>query len=154
LSREQLSCRIRKISVSATPEELVRQSLLTWMIEKQGYPPENLAIEKGLHQMPHFSVSSEGVPERRADIVCFSKDIHPSYSLYPLLLIECKATDLSSKVKNQIIGYNHHLKAFFVSIANQQEIQTGWYDLSSKQYRFISGLPPYDSLLSSLTRVQ
>src|SRR5688572_15768106 len=107
------------------------------MIEKQGYPPENLAIEKGLHQMPHLSAPSRQIPERRADIVCFSKNIHPSYSLYPLLLIECKAIRLSSKAKNQIIGYNHHLKAYFVSIANQHEIQTGWYDLSSKQYRFI-----------------
>lgn len=142
-----MQCRVRNITVSETPEEIVRQNLLRRMIDEMGFPLGNIAVEKGLAQMPHLQLSNDQIPERRADIVCFANQIHPNHSLYPLLLIECKATLLNQKVINQVVGYNHFLQAYYIAIANGSEIQTGWYDLSKKKHRFINGLPSYSQLI-------
>ena len=146
----KISCIIRKRLVSATPEELVRQKLISTMIASLGYPPHGLVLEKGLSQMPHLNLSNKRIPRRRADLICFAKDIHPAHSIYPLLLIECKAIKLSSKVVNQVAGYNHFLQAHFIAIANDSEIQTGWYDPSKNDYTFINFLPSYQQLLKSV----
>ncbi len=147
-----MQCRVRNVPVSETPEEIVRQSLLRRMIDEKGFPLGGIAVEKGLAQMPHLQLHSHQIPERRADIVCFANQIHPNHSLYPLLLIECKATPLNQKVINQVVGYNHYLQAYYIAIANQNQIQTGWYDLVKKRYFFIDGLPNYSELVNNINR--
>lgn len=146
---QQVYCVIRKTWVAALPEELVRQKLLSYMIHHLGYPLSYLALEKELRQMPHLALSNQKIPNRRADLICFGKDIHPLFPLYPLLLVECKAIKLSSKVIDQVVGYNHSLQAYFVAIANEQEIKTGWYDKQKQEYVFVDTLPSYQDLLSS-----
>lgn len=151
LHPSQIYCQIRKLWVAALPEELVRQNLITYMIQDLGYPSHSLVLEQGLRGLPHLSLSNQQkIPVRRADIICFAKDIHPDYALYPLLLIECKAVKLTAKVINQVAGYNHYLKARYIAIANQTEIQTGWYDPSEKKYLFVNHLPSYSELLQKL----
>lgn len=143
----QVFCPIRKLWVKATPEEIVRQNLLQQMIEALDYPFSYIAVEKELSQMPH--VSTKEIPLRRADILCYGKDIHPHYSLYPLLLVECKAVKLTPKFINQVTGYNHFIQAYFVAVANQHEVQTGWYDPSQKKYIFTPYLPSFKQLTQS-----
>ncbi|GAB4235483.1 MAG: type I restriction enzyme HsdR N-terminal domain-containing protein [Chlamydiales bacterium] len=135
------------------PEERVRQCLLKAMVEELGYPKEQISIEKSLSQMPHLHLSNVKLPNRRADIVCFSKNIHQDYPLWPLLVIECKAHQFSEEVKQQVKGYNYFLKAFFIAIANEREIETGWYDSSLQDYHFIKGLPTYDSLVQAIVPI-
>lgn len=132
----QLKCRNRKIWVAATPEEMVRQTWLTHL-EAQGFPLALISVEK-LVQGQHQSF-----PLRRSDILCFRKG---SEGLHPLLLIECKATHLTKKALHQAIGYNYTLKAPFLALANQNEIQFGWF--SQEGWRFINYLPTYSELLS------
>lgn len=144
-----MRCIIRGIPVEAQPEELVRQSLLLHMIGSLGYPQSLIVVEKELKHIPHLRLYNQEVPERRADIICFGKGIHPEHGLYPLLLIECKAVKLTSKVVNQVAGYNHFVEAYFIAAANKDEIQTGWYDASSKKYRFVPFLPAYRDLIQS-----
>lgn len=150
MSRNSLKCLVRKSAVVSTPEELVRQSLLKYMIEQLGYPLETLAVEKGLDQMPHLKFNPAQIPNRRSDIVCFAKGIHPVHSLYPLLLIECKSVKLNAKVKNQVIGYNRYLRSLYIAIANEEEVQTGWFDPSINSYKFVNGLPKYADLRNIL----
>ncbi|MGA8164702.1 MAG: type I restriction enzyme HsdR N-terminal domain-containing protein [Waddliaceae bacterium] len=145
---KKIPCIIRKISVDALPEERVRQGLLSHMINDLGYPPSYLAVEKGLPRMPHLTARDRRIPKRRADIVCFAKGIHAGHGLYPLLLIECKAEALTPKAVNQVVGYNYFLRSYFIAIANQKEIKTGWYDAVSRRYSFVSYLPSYQQLLS------
>lgn len=147
---EQVYCLIRKTWVAAQPEELVRQRLLSHMIHNLGFPPSYLVLEKELRQMPHLEANSQQIPDRRADLICFGKDIHPKFPLYPLLLVECKAIKLSSKVIDQVVGYNHSMQAYFVAIANGQEIKTGWYDKEKKEYTFVNDLPRYTELLGAI----
>lgn len=141
---------IRKEWVRALPEEHVRQCLIRHLLEDLKYPASLLACELSLDQLPHLATSQESIPRRRADIVCFSKDLHPNFSLFPLVLIECKAVPLSSAALNQLIGYNHYVKAPFICLANDTELRFGYWDEISKDYTFISHIPPYQDLLSSL----
>ncbi|MEX1012267.1 MAG: type I restriction enzyme HsdR N-terminal domain-containing protein [Waddliaceae bacterium] len=143
-----LYCTIRKQTVAATPEEEVRQSLIHQMVEHLHYPMSLLSVEKELGELPHLK--DHNLPKRRADIICFGKSIHLDYDLYPLLLIECKATRLTPKVINQVTGYNRYIRAYFVAVVNQDEVRIGWFDPKKKSYTFIQGLPNYADLLASV----
>lgn len=153
-SPSELFCLVRRVLVKKLPEEIVRQRLITFLVDKLGYPLSNLAVEKSLHQMPHLALKSkQQLPDRRADIVCYAKGIHAKHDLYPLLLIECKAVPLNQNVIQQVLGYNHHLEALFVAVANENETRTGWYDPDLKEYRFVPYIPMYDQLIRSINPV-
>lgn len=141
----KLNCIIRKEPVAATPEEVVRQQLIAAMVHQLEYPESCIAVEKSLHQLPH--VKFEKAPLRRIDLLCFAKDIHPEHSLYPLLLVECKAVALTSKVLSQVCGYNAYVKAYFVAVANSNEVRFGWFDRQKQEYCFRDGLPGYPVLM-------
>jgi len=140
---------LRQKWVKGTPEEIIRQRLCSKLIDELGYPKSLIVVEKKLSQMPHF-IFDKNVTSRRFDIVCFAKDIIQGHSLYPLLLIECKQTPLDQNVKDQVIGYNHFLKACFVAIANETEVQTA--ACSSDGYHFQPYLPSFEELIACLTK--
>ena len=137
---------IRNRWVADEPEERVRQGLIRWMIEELGYPKELLVVEKALDQLPHLETYGEKIPDRRVDLLCFASGIHPDHSLYPLLMIECKAVPLTEAVKRQVIGYNRYVQAPFVAIVNQFEMQTGFWTEADQKYQFTAGLPTYNDL--------
>lgn len=113
---------VRKQWVSATPEEIVRQTWLKKMVETLGYPKEFFAVEKELRSLPHLQSSSDRIPDRRADIIFFAPDAHPEYSLFPLLMIECKAVKLNGQALQQVLGYNTFVKALYVAVVSQDEV--------------------------------
>jgi hypothetical protein len=131
---------VRRRFVKATPEELVRQRWLKWMIHGLHYPKELLVVEKKLKELPHLF--GKVVPERRMDILCYGKGIHPSYPLYPLLMIECKEGELTEAAIDQVIGYNHHVGAYFVAVAGIEEVR-----LFDGQRKCYPALPPYMELM-------
>lgn len=139
-SKHQIFDEVRRRWVKATPEEQVRQQWLRWMIHKQGYPKELLAVEKEIKELPHLF--GKNVPDRRIDILCYG-----GVSLDPLLMIECKAEKLSEEAINQAIGYNHHVKAPFIAIANLEEMRFGHWDDGKKKYEFYPVLPAYKELM-------
>lgn len=147
-NRNQVFCLMRKEWVIATPEELVRQKLVHHLIHDLAFPWSHIALEKSLRQMPHLTLADQlKLPHRRADLVCFAKNIHPQFNLYPLLLVECKAVKLSERVVNQVVGYNHFVKAYFIAVVNAEEVRTGWYDEATKKYNFVNFLPKYEELV-------
>ncbi len=143
--KKQLFCLLRSIWVAELPEEVVRQQLVHQMVHQLGYPKGNLTLETSLHQFPHLSTSVKRLPQRRTDLICFAKGIHPKWELYPLLLVECKGVKLTQKAMTQLIGYNHFLNACFIALTNGQEVRVGWRE--NDQYRFISRLPSYAELM-------
>jgi hypothetical protein len=146
---------IRKEWVVATPEEHVRQQLLDDLINALGFPKELIMVEKGLCQMPHLSLQGPGrLPKRRADIVCFAKNIHPYSSLHPLLLIECKAVPITPGALRQILGYNHYMNAYFIAVVNQYETRLGYFDSGSRKYTYLPKLLPYQDLLHRIVPVE
>jgi hypothetical protein len=145
---KKLLCPLRKAWVAATPEELVRQALLHELIHVLGYPAALLSVEKELKTLPHLGAHARvSLPTRRADILCYAPGNH---SLYPLLLIECKAVKLTARGVNQVTGYNHFVKAYFIAVVNHEERRFGWYDAQQGEYTFIPQIPPYAELLASL----
>ncbi|MBA3816482.1 MAG: type I restriction enzyme HsdR N-terminal domain-containing protein [Parachlamydiaceae bacterium] len=151
IKQNTLYCSIRKELVAALPEEIIRQRLLVYMLNDRGFPEALVAVEKTLKQMPHLgSLNPLKIPHRRADIICYGKGIHPDCALYPLLLIECKAVKLTSRVINQVAGYNQFVKAYFIAIVNDHEIQTGWFDPKQGVYVFVPHLPSYEELLEAV----
>jgi len=147
---QQIFCAVRREYVAAGPEELVRQKLISYLIHTLQFPASHIVVEKSLKQMPHVALTDQQIPDRRADIVCYAKGIHPQHDLYPLLLIECKAIKLSAKVVNQVAGYNHFLKSYFIAIANPDEIQMGWWDSTAQKYQFIDYIPVYAELMAKI----
>ena len=143
----RLICPVRKAAVPALPEERVRVQLLCDLIEKLEFPASSIAVEKELSQVPHLRSLVGTLPTRRIDILCFAKGIHPTEEFYPLLVIECKAVKLTSKMVRQVVGYNHYLKAPYIALVNQEEIRFGWFDTASGGYQFVSHLPTYSQLL-------
>lgn len=137
---------VRKVRVLPLPEEIIRQKLINKMINQLGYPISLLAIEKDLSNLPHLLNKKFPSQKRRADIICFAKGINSDFSIYPLLMIECKACKLTKKTIDQVLGYNHFVRSYFVSIANEKEIITFWYSIKKKQYSHINFLPGYEQL--------
>ena len=141
---------VRKSWVAATPEEIVRQTLIQRMVEQMQFPVSNLLVEQELKKFPHLAHRKASLPDRRIDIVCLSTGLHRDFHFFPLLLIECKDEPLSLKVFDQVIGYNHFIQAPFIAVANMQEIQTGFWDKEQQQYAFIPFLPTYSELLKRI----
>ena len=108
---------IRKKWVDATPEEKVRQRLLTLMVQQLGYPKHSIVVERSLSEV----TSQTSVPNRRLDILCFEVK-----TLKPLLLIECKAIPIHQKMLSQVMGYNAYIGAPFICLANQDSLILGW----------------------------
>lgn len=120
------------------------------MVDQLGFPPELISVEVGLAEMSHIQGSKSSLPKRRADIVCYSKEIDAQHVLYPLLLIECKAVPLTARVLTQVIGYNYHIRAHFIAIANENQLRLGWLDSVKNSYQFIDHLPSYSQLKQSV----
>lgn len=145
----QCYCPYRKKIVAHTPEEEVRQLMLKRMTSELGYPAQYLAVEKELKLLPHLEASSLQIPARRLDILCYAKR-KQDCTLFPLLLVECKAVPLQSEMLKQVIGYNYFVKSLFIAVINNKECRFGWFDDSKKSYVFTTTFPTYQALLSQI----
>lgn len=143
-------CAIRTQWVKASPEEKVRQQLLFTMINTLGYPASLIVVEKRLKELPHLSKALGSPPNRRIDILCYAKGLHPNFPLYPLLVIECKAVPLNRAVLRQVGGYNYFIGALYYAIANATDIQTIRQGQSLDEPPAWSCLPSYSELLQAI----
>jgi len=141
---------IRKQWVTALPEEVMRQKLIRLMVNDLGYPPSLIAVEKELASLSYLKADDLGQLKRRMDIICFAKDIHPEHKLYPLLVIECKREKLTQSALDQVLGYNHYIRAFYIAIASPDELKTFWYSRLDGEYKSVDFLPSYKELLNSI----
>ncbi len=148
LNNQKIFDEFRSIWVAATPEELIRQTLLKMLSEKLGFPKELIAVEKELSQLPHLA--EKNVPPRRLDILCYGKEIHPDYPLYPLLLIECKRGNLDNDAEEQLLGYNFYVQAHFVAIAAKNGVLFGYAPQKGGVNQFLTFIPSYQQLLQFL----
>lgn len=125
----------RRIWVVETPEEKVRQNCLTLLTKELGYPASLIAVEKSLKEL----IQIARPPLRRADILCFC----PSGK--PLLLIECKAVNITEAMKRQLKGYNYYLQAPYVALVNKEESL-----FASQHGPFLPGIKPFAECVACL----
>jgi len=120
---------IRKKYLVLQPEELVRQLLIHYLIEK-GYPKEKIQVEKGLNINGLY---------RRFDIIVYSQDFEP------YLLVECKSHTVSidQTTFDQIANYNLAVRAPYLMVCNGVQTYCCKLDYKSKSFEHLTYIPDY-----------
>jgi len=128
---------IRKQFVHAGPEEIVRQHLVSYLIEELQYPKGLINVEK--------QVLVNGM-YRRTDLVVFDKDVKP------LLIAECKAPEIKidQSTFDQISNYNSSLKVKYLLVTNGIRHFCCKLDYKTGQYCFQNRIPLYTKLDSEI----
>lgn len=122
---------IRKKYLVLTPEEIVRQLILHYLIEEQGYPKNRIRVEMGLEV---------NEMTKRCDILVFNK------ALEPILLVECKSAKvkIDDKVFDQIAQYNMSLKVPYLLVTNGPVNYCSIINREEKTFEFLKEVPHYD----------
>ena len=133
---------VRKKLIYITPEETVRQKVISYLIDVLEVPAEVISVEAHLS---HYGVNSK----RRADIIIHGTD--DDGILRPVAIVECKAPGiiLGEKAADQITDYCNSLGCDFAMMVNDCESFTYHYDEKREEYVQIDGLPKYTELLEN-----
>lgn len=97
-----------------------------------------------------FRNAKKKIPDRRIDIVCFAKNIHKDYQLYPLLLIECKQDGKLKGALDQILGYNHYVGACFIAVATSEVFLLQYLGKSGIVQKELQHPPLYKELIQAV----
>lgn len=121
---------IRKKYLVLTPEEIVRQLILHYLIEEKGYPKNKIRAEMGLEVNTMI---------KRCDILVFNK------ALEPVLLVECKSAKvkIDYKVFDQIAQYNMTLKVPYLLVTNGPVNYCSIINQEEKTFEFLEAIPHY-----------
>lgn len=136
LPKPKLYCRLRKTYVAHTPEEEVRQSFITYLLDEKKMPEGWMAIEVSLSSFVSLPVKP---PKRRIDLLLFDGS---DRGLRPLLLVECKAVPLNAAAERQLLSYNLFVKAPYVCLVNQKERRFGVFT-PNRDWVFSDKEPPH-----------
>jgi hypothetical protein len=106
----------RQILLQHTPEEEVRQRVLTILIEEMGIPRDTISTEYALGKI-------DPTTRQRADIVVWNKNRDGDE--HALLILEIKAShvELTDHILMQVKSYNEILKAKYIGISNGIQMQ-------------------------------
>jgi type I site-specific restriction-modification system R (restriction) subunit len=126
--RNYIFDKIRKRYVFLTPEEWVRQHLISYLIDEKNYPASLIAVEMSL---------KINRLERRADIVLFSRDG------IPLVIAECKSPDIkiSQKAFDQAARYNMDMKVEYLVVSNGLVHYCARLDHGRETWEFLREIP-------------
>lgn len=126
---------IRKRLIYITPEETVRQHILSYLLEEISVPENMIRVEE---RLSHYGVSSK----KRADII-IDKYNKEDDIFNPLAVIECKAPGvlIGEKAINQVVGYADELGCDYVMLSNGET--SVFYKYHDGEYIMIEELPLY-----------
>lgn len=137
---------VRKKLIYITPEETVRQRMISYLIDVVKVPKEAIFVEEPLS---HYHIESK----RRADIVVHGmKD----EVMYPLLIVECKSPDvyLDEKAHEQVFDYCDALGADYAVVCNGYEIYCYKYSETKTAYEELNKIPSYLEILDGKGEVR
>lgn len=131
---------IRKKLITISPEETVRQKVLSYIITELKVPLHAIMVEQHLS---HYGINSR----RRADIVieALTRDKN---NILPLAVIECKAPNvpLDEKAMKQMLAYCDEIGAIYAMLVNQHDFLCFKY-IDEKGYIPITEFPQYKQML-------
>ncbi|MFU0824066.1 type I restriction enzyme HsdR N-terminal domain-containing protein [Clostridium sp.] len=132
---------IREILIIETPEEIVRQKFIRYLIEELKVPKNKIGVEV---PMTYFKKGARG----RADILVYGED-EEGYNV-PIIIVECKAPGipLVDEVWFQAYKYDNILGAGFIIITNGDYTYAAVWDEVDKEYHYIEELPKYEDFIS------
>jgi len=131
---------IRKKLIKLTPEELVRQQFVQYLIKEKQVPKEMIEIEVPLS---YFKLNSRS----RADIIVYALD---KDERVPILIVECKANKvlLTDHVFNQVYRYEDLLLSNTIAVTNGIDLVVESWNEETERYDQVNGLPYYKDLVS------
>ena len=123
---------IRKKWVLLTPEEWVRQNIISYLVKIKKYPKSHLQIERSLKVNSRL---------KRYDILTLDKNFNV------LLLVECKSptTRISRSAFDQVAQYNLEISSKYIMVSNGIKHYFCEMDYKKKIYLLIPELPNYNS---------
>lgn len=115
---------IRRKYLVLQPEELVRQSVIQYLIDI-GFSIKMINVEKEIQV---------GNQKKRYDIVVYLK------ASTPMLLVECKKPDtlIDQKSFDQISNYNIALQIPYLLVTNGHKSYLSFIDFTQKKYTFMT----------------
>ena len=121
---------IRKKYLILTPEELVRQQVIHFLINHKKYPRALIKVEDGMK----FNRMM-----KRSDIVVYRKTGEV------FMVVECKASKvkLTQKSMDQLSIYNQNYKAEYLALTNGVSLHVCKIDYDTKQISYLSEFPLY-----------
>ena len=124
---------IRKKYLVLTPEEWVRQHIITYLKEEKNYPQSLFSVESGIQV---------NTLKKRYDVLVFSR------TGKPLVLIECKAPEvpINQKVFEQIVIYNSKVSAPYMLVTNGISHFFLRINSDSRKFVFEQNLPEFSEL--------
>ncbi len=98
----------RKKWVAFTPEEMIRQLYMEYLIRQHSIPIHKIQVEKQI---------KVGLKLKRFDVLVYDR------ALKPFMVIECKSPDhpLDEKTASQVVRYNLEIQAPYQVIVNGYE---------------------------------
>lgn len=124
-------CQVRKKFLVLTPEEWVRQHLISFLNNDLGYPLSLMKIEREV---------KGGHRTKRADLIICTPQGKPQ------LLVECKAPTetLGKETFFQLGRYNRHIEAALLLISNGMQHYC-CHVTETNEFKFLDEIPPYKS---------
>ncbi|MDR7074173.1 type I restriction enzyme HsdR N-terminal domain-containing protein [Fictibacillus barbaricus] len=129
---------VRKRMIQITPEEIIRQQTVSFLVNELLVPINKIELEV---PMSYFVNGSKG----RADIIVYGKE---NDVLVPILIVECKAPqiEITDKVINQVVRYDEIIYADTLMITNGIEILFMTWDEKENGYMQLKDFPSYKKL--------
>ncbi|MBQ8799663.1 MAG: type I restriction enzyme HsdR N-terminal domain-containing protein [Lachnospiraceae bacterium] len=137
---------VRKKLIYITPEETVRQQVVSYLIDVVNVPKEAIFVEE---RLSHYHIESK----RRADIIVHGmKD----EVMYPILIVECKSPDvyLDEKAHEQVFDYCNALGADYAVVCNGYEMYCYKYSEAKGEYEELNTIPSYLEILDGKGEVK
>lgn len=127
--KDFIFCQVRKKFLVLTPEEWVRQNLISYLNQDLGYPLSLVKIEKQV---------KGGQRQKRADLIICNNQGQPN------LLVECKAPTekLDKETFFQLGRYNRFVNASLLLISNG--LQHFCCEVTEdNEFKFLDKIPTY-----------
>lgn len=125
---------VRKRHVQLTPEEEVRQGVISLLHDQWGCPYELMQVES--------AISLNGLT-KRCDVVIYNKLVRP------ILIVECKKPEvpISQKVVDQACRYNLVLKVPYLYLTNGCQHLLLRVDFDNHQLQQLRSFPKWEEVL-------
>ena len=128
--KQFIFCQVRKKFLVLTPEEWVRQNLISFLNQDLGYPVSLMKIEREV---------KGGQRGKRADLIIYNTTGKPQ------LLIECKAPTekVGKKTFFQLGRYKRFVNAALLLISNGMEHYC-CHVTEDNEFKFLAEIPTYN----------
>lgn len=137
---------VRQKLIYITPEETVRQRMISYLINELNVPEEAILVEEHLS---HYHINSR----KRADIIVHGTK---NGTNYPILIVECKAPDvfLDEKTHEQVFDYCDALGADYAMVCNGYEMFCYKYFEEKDVYEELNVIPEYKEMLNGMGEIK